>query len=70
MDELSVGQQLSGKVKSITQFGVFVDIGVGKDGLIHVSQMQGREVCQGDHVQVQVISIEHGRGRIGLTLVG
>lgn len=69
MDSISVGQELSGTVKNCTHFGAFVDIGVGKDGLIHISQMDGRNVNTGDRVTVRVVSLDHTRERIGLMLL-
>src|SRR5262245_30315829 len=41
---LSVGQQVTGTVKRIADFGAFVDIGVGRDGLIHISELSVRRV--------------------------
>ncbi|EEC13399.1 conserved hypothetical protein, partial [Ixodes scapularis] len=70
LDEIEVGQELTGKVKNCTQFGAFVDIGVGKDGLIHCSQMNGHRVNLGDRVTVLVVNLERSRGRIGLRVIG
>lgn len=69
LDEIEVGQELTGKVKNCTQFGAFVDIGVGKDGLIHCSQMNGHKVNLGDRVTVLVVNLERSRGRIGLRVI-
>lgn len=69
MDSICVGQELAGTVKNCTQFGAFVDIGVGKDGLIHVSQMDGRCLSTGERVTVRVVSLDQSRGRIGLMLL-
>ncbi|CAN7988958.1 unnamed protein product [Ixodes hexagonus] len=69
LDEIEVGQELTGKVKNCTQFGAFVDIGVGKDGLIHCSQMNGYRVNLGDRVTVRVVNLERSRGRIGLRVI-
>ncbi|KAH6929208.1 hypothetical protein HPB50_024424 [Hyalomma asiaticum] len=69
LDEVSAGLELTGKVKNCTNFGAFVDIGVGTDGLIHVSQMNGHTISLGDRVTVRVISIERDRRRIGLRLL-
>ncbi len=44
--DLEPGMQLEGKVKSITQFGAFIDLGVGPQGLVHISQMSRRRVDQ------------------------
>lgn len=69
LDEVHEGLELTGKVKNCTNFGAFVDIGVGRDGLIHSSQMNGQQVSLGDRVTVRVVSIDKNRGRIGLRLV-
>ncbi|KAL1472354.1 hypothetical protein MTO96_039395 [Rhipicephalus appendiculatus] len=69
LDEVHTGLELTGKVKNCTNFGAFVDIGVGTDGLIHVSQMNGQTVALGDRVTVRVINIERDRRRIGLRLL-
>ena len=72
---LSVGQQVSGTVKRIADFGAFVDIGVKQDGLVHISQLADRYIKSpfevvnvGDIVKVKVVKIEAGRGRIGLSM--
>ena len=41
---LSVGQQVKGTVKRVTEFGAFVDIGVGRDGLVHISELSAKRV--------------------------
>ncbi|XP_050028147.1 S1 RNA-binding domain-containing protein 1 [Dermacentor andersoni] len=69
LDEVHAGLELTGKVKNCTNFGAFVDIGVGTDGLIHVSQMNGHTVALGDRVTVRVLNIERDRRRIGLRLL-
>ena len=68
---------LNGKVTNITQFGAFVDIGVHKEGLVHVSQMAERRVSDpskvvklGQVVRVRVLSVDVDRQRIALTLRG
>lgn len=63
LNELQVHQELTGKVKNCTHFGAFVDIGVGKDGLIHSSNMRGFTVNLGDRVTVSVLSIDIPKGR-------
>lgn len=74
--DLEPGMQLEGRVKSITEFGAFIDLGVGPQGLVHISQMSRRRVNQvsdvvhvGDAVQVWVKKVDKKRGRISLTMV-
>jgi uncharacterized protein len=51
----------------VVDFGAFVDIGVKQDGLLHRSQIpQGQTLGVGDVIQVEILSIEKERGRIGL----
>jgi uncharacterized protein len=62
-------------VRNVVDFGAFVDIGVKRDGLVHVSEMAERYVTNplevvsvGDVVEVKVISVDTERGRIGLSM--
>jgi len=71
-----VGDYLTGSVTNVTHFGAFVDVGVGRDGLVHISDISaqllppGRQSLEvGDHVEVRVKSKDVERQRIGLTLV-
>jgi small subunit ribosomal protein S1 len=73
---LAVGQEVEGIVKRVTDFGAFVDIGVGRDGLVHVSEMgQGRVakasdvVQEGDKVQVWVKELDRDKNRISLSMI-
>jgi predicted RNA-binding protein with RPS1 domain len=73
-DDLKVGMALKGRVKKIELFGAFVDIGVGKDGLLHISQL-GRSVRNvedavkaGEEIIVYVLKVDQGLGRIALSL--
>ncbi|CAD6237358.1 GSCOCG00002270001-RA-CDS, partial [Cotesia congregata] len=68
IDDLVVGSVLNGEVRNVTHFGAFVDIGVGTDGLIHISGLKGAVLSIGQHVEVKVANIEKERGRIGLHL--
>ena len=77
MKDLKVGMVLSGTVRNVIDFGVFVDIGVHQDGLVHISQVSNRkvrhpsEVLQvGDIVKVMVLEVDEKRKRIGLTIKG
>jgi transcriptional accessory protein Tex/SPT6 len=67
--EIQVGSVLTGVVSNVTHFGCFVDIGVGMNGLIHVSKYNGFSMKLGDKVEVKVISIDIKAKRIGLQAV-
>lgn len=73
--DLQVGMVLPGIITNIANFGAFCDIGVHKDGLIHISEMTTRRinnpsevVSLHQHVRVRVIDIDQARGRIQLSL--
>lgn len=73
---LSVGQKVPGKVKRITDFGAFVDIGVGRDGLIHISELSVRRVGkvtdmleENQDIEVWIKKLDRDRNRISLTLI-
>ncbi len=75
MKDLKPGMVLKGTVRNVIDFGVFVDIGVHQDGLVHISQITDRfikhpleAVSVGDVVDVQVISVEVPKKRISLTM--
>lgn len=77
IDDLQAGMILPGIVTNISAFGAFVDLGVHKDGLIHISEMADRRVTNPQevvklhqHVRVRVIDIDRARGRIQLSLKG
>ena len=75
MKDLKPGMELTGTVRNVIDFGVFVDIGVHQDGLVHISQLrEGRrvqhpsEVCAvGDIVTVWVLEVDEKKKRISLT---
>ncbi|XP_064489482.1 S1 RNA-binding domain-containing protein 1-like [Ornithodoros turicata] len=69
MSDLCVGEVYTGRIKNCTNFGAFVDIGVGKDGLIHVSHMNRLQPKLGDRVTVKITNLDVSRGRIGLQLI-
>lgn len=77
IDSLKVGMMVSGVVRNITDFGVFVDIGLKNDGMIHISKLSTKRVSHPNEVvslneqlpQVKVISIDLERQRVGLSLV-
>ena len=71
---LQVGQQVTGTVRSIAPFGIFIDLG-GIDGLVHKSELSWNKVNNpegayevGNEVQAEVIDINHERGRISLSI--
>jgi uncharacterized protein len=67
MEDLITGMILSGTVRNVVDFGVFIDIGVKQDGLLHVSKMpRGEKLGVGDILEVQILSVDIERGRIGL----
>jgi len=75
IEDLHEGMILTGTVRNVVDFGAFVDIGVKRDGLVHISEMADRYVrnplevvAVGDVVQVRVISVDVERGRIGLSM--
>ena len=77
LKDLKPGMVLSGTVRNVIDFGVFVDIGVHQDGLVHISQVCNKfikhpsEVVHvGDVVQVKVLEVDEKRGRISLTMKG
>lgn len=80
MSDLQVGAVLTGRVDNATLFGAFVDIGVGRAGLIHKSyitldklpvskQRRSLALGPGERVEVQVLNVDLQRGRIGLDLI-
>lgn len=75
IDDLKINDEMMGKVRNITDFGAFVDIGVGVDGLVHISNMSNKFIkdpnevlTNSDIVKVKVIEIDKDRQRIGLSM--
>ena len=75
MKDLKPGMILKGTVRNVIDFGVFVDIGVHQDGLVHISQITDKyikhpleAVSVGDIVEVQVLSVDVPKKRISLTM--
>lgn len=73
-DGIEIGKVYTGKVKKIMEYGAFVNILPGKDGLVHISQISEERVnnvrdvmAEGDDVQVKVLDID-GQGRVKLTM--
>ncbi len=74
--KLAIGMELEGTVRRLADFGAFVDIGVGRDGLVHVSEMSQRRVSKpgdivsvGDKVKVWIKDLDKANNRISLTMV-
>ena len=73
--DLKPGMELQGTVRNVIDFGVFVDIGVHQDGLVHISKLPQRVrhpselLSVGDVVTVWVVEVDEKRGRISLTMV-
>ena len=77
INSLKPGMILDGTVRNVIDFGVFVDIGVHQDGLVHISQICDKyikhplEVVKvGDIVKVKVLDIDPAKKRISLTMKG
>ncbi len=77
MKDLKPGMVLKGTVRNVIDFGVFVDIGVHQDGLVHISQITDRYIKHplevlsvGDVVDVKVLSVDLQKKRIALTMKG
>ena len=75
MKDLKPGMELTGTVRNVIDFGVFVDIGVHQDGLVHISQVSQKfikhpseVVSVGDIVQVVVLEVDEKKKRIGLSM--
>ena len=75
MKDLKPGMELTGTVRNVIDFGVFVDIGVHQDGLVHISQVANRRlrhpseaVKVGDVVKVVVLEVDEKRHRISLSM--
>ena len=75
MKDLKAGMVLSGTVRNVIDFGVFVDIGVHQDGLVHISQVCNRRIRHpseilkvGDVVKVVVLEVDEKRKRISLSM--
>lgn len=73
---LSVGQPIQGTVKRLTEFGAFVDIGVGRDGLVHISELSTTRVAkvndvlsEGQALTFWIKKLDRDRNRISLTLI-
>ncbi|MDO4594685.1 MAG: Tex family protein [Tissierellia bacterium] len=77
IDDLKEGMIIKGKVRNVTDFGCFVDIGVGIDALVHISNMSEKFIKDpsdivkvSDIIEVKIIEIDKKRERIGLSMKG
>ena len=75
MEDLTEGMILKGTVRNVIDFGVFVDIGVHQDGLVHISQITDKYikhplevVSVGDIIDVKVLGVDLNKHRISLTM--
>ena len=75
MKDLVAGMELTGTVRNVIDFGVFVDIGVHQDGLVHISEVSTKRlrhpselVKVGDVVKVMVLGVDEKRKRISLSM--
>lgn len=69
ISDLKAGMELPGIVSNITNFGAFVDIGLHENGLIHISQMRGRQLKLHEKIKVSVLDTDLQRKRISLKLI-
>jgi ribosomal protein S1 len=74
---LAEGESVTGKVTRVTEFGAFVEIAPGVEGLVHISQLSHERVHRvtqvvkvGEEVTAQVLSVDHGQRRIALSMKG
>ena len=75
INDLKPGMQLKGTVRNVIDFGVFVDIGVHQDGLVHISEISNKYIKHpsevlsvGDVVHVTVLSVDSEKKRISLSV--
>jgi small subunit ribosomal protein S1 len=76
INDLQPKMELTGVVKKVELFGAFVDVGVGQDGLLHISQLSSGHVRnvtdvvnEGDEINVWVMAVDAKKGRYNLTMV-
>ena len=74
IEDLKTGMSLQGVVTNVTHFGAFVDIGVHRDGLVHISELSdsfvddpNKVVKVGDRIKVRVVDVDKNRNRISLS---
>ncbi|XP_076643298.1 S1 RNA-binding domain-containing protein 1 [Halictus rubicundus] len=69
INDISSGTLLTGAVRNVTHFGAFVDVGVGRDGLIPIKWMRNCVLTIGQRVEVKVLTVDVDRKRISLELI-
>jgi predicted RNA-binding protein with RPS1 domain len=76
LSEFEIGAMITGTIKSVTNYGAFVDIGASTDGLLHISQLAAGYVASvadvvavGDEVEVRLISIDSAKGQVALSMM-
>lgn len=76
LSDLKPKMKLTGTVTKIELFGAFLDVGVGRDGLLHISQLKAGHVNnvqdvleEGQEITVWVRQVDHGTGRLDLTMI-
>jgi predicted RNA-binding protein with RPS1 domain len=76
VSDLEVGSMVTGKVRSITSYGAFIDIGAQTDGLLHISQLAsgfvkdvGEVLKDGQQVEVRIVSVDVGKNQVALSLM-
>lgn len=76
LDEFEIGSNVDGRVKTITSYGAFIDIGAETDGLLHISQLSQGFVSDvnellkvGQEVDVRIVNIDKKKSQIGLSLL-
>ena len=76
LEDLKIGAELEGTVRSITDFGIFVDVGLHNDGMVHKSKMSTERIAHpmdvvsiGDIIKVYVIEIHKEKGRVALSMI-
>ena len=76
LEDLKIGAELEGTVRSITDFGIFVDVGLHNDGMVHKSKMSTEKIAHpmdvvsiGDIIKVYVIDIQKEKGRVALSMI-
>src|SRR5690625_3544872 len=76
LEDIKPGMEMQGTVRNVVDFGAFVDIGVGQDGLVHISKLAEKfvehpmDIVQvGDVVTVWVIDVDIERNRIALSMI-